>query len=111
MMIENLNISFPDIYPDNADHPPPWPVKVPSCNRSLTIYDKSNTNPNVIKNALNNILTPNHIASEKIFTYASKSRSGMRSSIVTYKTIQTLPSQQYTYGRVICNTPSTQICK
>ncbi|KAG5886820.1 hypothetical protein JTB14_006780 [Gonioctena quinquepunctata] len=77
MMIENLNISFLEIHPDIVDHPPPWSVKIPSCNRSLTIYDKSNKNPNVIKNALNNILTTNHIASEKIFTDTSESIEGV----------------------------------
>ncbi|KAG5875432.1 hypothetical protein JTB14_032248 [Gonioctena quinquepunctata] len=44
---------------------------------------RSPTNPNVIKNALNNILTTNHIAPEKIFTDASKSIEGVGCAVVS----------------------------
>ncbi|KAG5883107.1 hypothetical protein JTB14_010477 [Gonioctena quinquepunctata] len=80
--MENINITFPDIFPYITEDSP-WSVKISSCNTSLMKYDKSNTNPNVIKNALNDILDTNHIASENIFTDASKSIEEVGCAVVS----------------------------
>ncbi|KAG5873557.1 hypothetical protein JTB14_001456 [Gonioctena quinquepunctata] len=67
-MTENLNITFPDILQDDIEHSPAWSVLIPVCNENLTINDKSNTNPNSIRNSLGDIMSIAYSDADEIFT-------------------------------------------
>lgn len=55
-LIQNTNIKIDNVFINQPKIPPPWQIKKITVHYELTLYDKVNTNPNLIKTILLDII-------------------------------------------------------
>ena len=81
-----FQLTFPQFFQPDFTTPPPWTLKPPQCNTTLTQFSKTEINHDFIKSKFQVILDslPNQ---DNFYTDASKTAEGTTAAVVTSRSV------------------------